>query len=173
MRRINLTYIIVFCIFLGPSLAIAGDFYVITGNRLITSWDKIIPGASRFKLVLNGEAVLDKETGLVWARNANLSEGTKDWMDAIWYCRDLTLGNRKGWRLPTVAELSSLVDPTQTFPSLPADHPFINTRSQQYWSSTSVEADSDYAWYVWMDIGRVQPQFKTSQYYIWPVRGGP
>lgn len=173
MRRITLIYITVFCVFLGSSLAIAGDFYVIAGNRLITSWDKKIPGASRFKLVLDGEAVLDKETGLVWAKNARLSGGTKSWMDAIWYCHDLTLGSRKGWRLPTVAELSSLVDPTRTFPSLPDDHPFVNTRSSQYWSSTSAETDSDYAWYVWMDSGRVQPQIKTQHYYIWPVRGGP
>lgn len=32
------------------------------------------------------DLVLDKETGLIWARNANLARETKTWKDAIIYC---------------------------------------------------------------------------------------
>ena len=55
------------------------------------------------------DLVLDKETGLIWARDANLPGEKKHWLDALNYCRALTLGNRKGWRLPTVEELASLL----------------------------------------------------------------
>ena len=73
---------------------------------------------------LSDDLVLDKETGLVWARDANLL-GSNDWLGSNTLCRELELGNRSGWRLPTVEEISSLVDPTQPSPishCLPAIH---------------------------------------------------
>jgi len=39
--------------------------------------------------------VLDKETGLVWARDANLL-GSNNWLDSNTQCRELELGNRSG-----------------------------------------------------------------------------
>ena len=82
------------------------------------------------------DLVLDKETELVWARNANLAGKYLTWEDAITYCQNLTLGNLKGWRLPTQEELSSLVDPSRSVPALPSGHPFINVKAIHYWSST-------------------------------------
>ena len=82
------------------------------------------------------DLVLDKETGLIWARNAYLTGTTLTWGDALNYCRGLTLGDRMGWRLPTVEELSSLVDPSRTAPALPTGHPFINVM-YHYWSSST------------------------------------
>src|SRR5687768_10756564 len=37
-------------------------------NRLPPAWSEILPPATRFSLVLNNAAVLDRETGLVWER---------------------------------------------------------------------------------------------------------
>ena len=46
------------------------------------------------------DLVLDTETGLVWARDANYGS-TRTWQSAIEYCaRYVNLGNRKGWRAP-------------------------------------------------------------------------
>jgi len=91
-------------------------------------WSQRLPVSERFKLVLDTgilmpqyPAVLDKETGLVWERDTNNTMG--DWYDACDYCYNLALGGRKGWRLPTVEELSSLVDPLKSNPSLPDGHP--------------------------------------------------
>ena len=109
--------------------------------------------SSRFECVMGGEAVLDKETGLVWAKNANIADEDMPWPDAMYYCRNLSIGDRKGWRLPTVEELASLVDMTQYDPPLPSGHPFNNVQANDYWSSTTYEGSTDDAWYVDMVIG--------------------
>lgn len=80
----------------------------------------------------NNEAVLDRETGLVWQRSPGLGGS---W--TVGLCIDETTGNRGGWRLPTVNELASLFDPSATgFPFLPAGHPFTNlpTSSVRFWT---------------------------------------
>ena len=117
------------------------------------------------------DLVLDKETGLIWARDAN-KEGTETWQDAILYCSSVALGNRKGWRLPTREELSSLIDTSNSNPALPSGHPFINVQSEVYWSSTTYESSSGNAWYVSMYGGSAIAYEKTSVCYVWPVRGG-
>lgn len=55
----------------------------------------------------------------------------KIWSQAISYCRSCTLGNRKGWRLPPVEELSSLVDPSQSDPALSSGHLLINVEGAE------------------------------------------
>ena len=144
-----------------------------TLDQIPPTWSQILPAAERFELVMGDEAVLDKETGLVWARNANLFNGTRTWQQAINYCRNLSIADRKGWRLPTVEELSSLVDSTQTNPSLPDGYVsfFDNVQSFFYWSSTTYEGDSTYAWLVDMTTGNVHYYDKTGYDYVWPVRG--
>ena len=116
------------------------------------------------------DLVLDKKTGLVWARNANLAGKELTWKDACIYCQNLTLGNRKGWRLPTKEELSKIVDPTQTAPPLPKGHPFTNVKFT-YWTSTSHEDLSDDAYYVHFGEGVVRAYAKIAKFSIWPVLG--
>ena len=128
--------------------------------------------------ILLDDLVLDKETGLFWARDANLADGIRTWQSAMTYCNTVTLGNRKGWRLPTKEELSSLVDPSQSNPALPTGHPFINVVSgveDYYWSSTTYEMGGVDAWAVSMFSGFVGHGHKASDgylHYVWPVRGG-
>ena len=100
--------------------------------------------SSRFKCVLDGEAVLDKETGLVWQRhpaNVELS-----WYSGQWSCWAAYTGGRAGWRLPTIQELESLSDycPDQWAWSLPCGHPFLNAE-YFYWSATTWFFDSNRA----------------------------
>jgi hypothetical protein len=117
------------------------------------------------------DLVLDKETGLVWVRDATAS-GEKTWHEAINYCYNLDLGNRKGWRLPTVEELLSLLDTVNTNPALPSGHPFY-VQVDIYWSSTTYEVSSGDAWIVSVGgVGGVGAASKTNYYkYVWPVRG--
>ncbi len=118
------------------------------------------------------DLVLDKETGLIWPRNANLSGPTPlTWGDALNYCRGVTIGNRMGWRLPTVEELSSLVNPSGTGPVLPSGHPFINVMAY-YWSSSTHGTSSLWAWQVHFNIVHMDYVNKTTEAYVLPVRGG-
>ena len=76
------------------------------------------------------------------------------------------------WRLPTVKELSSLINRGAYNPALPAGHPFAGVQSYFYWSSTTYASFSGYAWYVYLNDGYVGAYYKTGNYYVWPVRGG-
>jgi len=143
-------------------------------DEIPPTWSKTLPTNKRFVLVLNDEAVLDKETGLVWAKDAILG-GTKTWWEAILYCANLDLGGRKGWRLPTIEELASLLDVSQTNPALPIgyDSYFSNVESGTYWSSTPEESGiSPRAWMVDMTYGGVGYDGKDHYFCVWPVRGG-
>ena len=134
------------------------------------TWHQILPAAERFKLVMGGAAVLDKETGLVWEWSPSTT--TRTWASAIFYCYPKNVGNRKGWRLPTVEELASLVDPTQSNPALPSGHPFSNVQSSYYWSATTFASSTTSAWTLSFGSGNLNGAVKTTAHYVWCVRGG-
>ena len=117
-----------------------------------TTWDQQINGHGRFKVLneFGGAAVLDKETGRVWEQSPSTVvfpwTGSATVLDAHSHCYQLEVGGRKGWRLPTIEELASLVDtsqvsPTATTPALPAGHPF-NVLPTPHWSSTTNAFDA-------------------------------
>lgn len=143
-----------------------------TLDEIPPTWSRILPSAERFELVLNDEAVLDKETGLVWALDADVANATMTWENAVDYPRNVVIGGRKGWRLPTLSELSSLLDPSQTAPALPAGHPFVDIGMGWYWTSSRPATSPTAAWAVIVNTGGVTSAGTASSLYVWPVRGG-
>ena len=138
------------------------------------SWDQKLPSDTRFIVLTNwnSEAVLDRETGLVWEQSP--STATYDWFNASVHCVRLSKGGRKGWRLPTIQDLASLIDPTQSNPSLPSGHPF--TVHVGYWSATGIASslNPDSAWIVFFSNGFVGFSLKSIDIFLaWCVRGGP
>ena len=129
----------------------------------------------RFTVGASGPAtncVTDNLTGLVWARNANIAGGGKNWATAITYCEGLDYGGQTDWRLPNAKELFSLIDLGRSSPALPAGHPFLGSPAGYYWSSSTYAGATASAWYVHLFAGSVLNGAKTTSYYVWPVRGG-
>jgi len=139
-----------------------------------SSWDKQINGAGRFQVLsqFGGEAVLDKETGLVWEQSPDT--GTRTWINSQTHCYIREVGGRKGWRLPTVEELASLVDPDQANPALPSGHPFSSVQTTlAYWSATTSAELNSNAWHVGFAAGAIGAEVgKTASNFTWCVRGG-
>jgi hypothetical protein len=101
----------------------------------------------RFEVLadFNNEAVLDKETGLVWEQSPSNLDWQGVWLNARNFCNEKKTGGSLGWRLPTVQELASLVDSSVVFPgpAIPAGSPFANVQSCRYWSATTMDAQVD------------------------------
>lgn len=146
--------------------------YLGNSDKYPPSWYQILPADKRFVLVMNDEAVLDKETGLVWERSPSTYKF--NWVEAIYTANNKIIGSRKGWRLPAVEELATLVDPSQQSPSIPASSPFIDIQSDMYWSaSVYTLAPAGIAQGVHFTDGTVaNVANKSNTYYIWCVRGG-
>ena len=143
-----------------------------TLDEIPPTWSQKLPSSNRFELVLDDAAVLDKETGLVWAKDANIFGGVT-WQNAMEWCRGLSIADRKGWRLPTVEEFATLIDMSVGgSPKLPSGHPFTNVQPSYYWSGTTHEGDSTKAYFLYLGNGNVSTDPKTLESYVWPVRGG-
>jgi hypothetical protein len=148
-----------------------------TLNDIPPAWSKTLQcdttACPRFELVMGGAAVLDHETGLVWEQSPSMS--SHDWNGAELRCLQLNTGGRLGWRVPTIQELASLVDPSvpSPGPTLPSGHPFGGMQGTWVWSSTTVAFAPDIAvWVVQFFDGSVGTFVKTDSIPVWCVRGG-
>ena len=120
---------------------------------------------------LGNGIVRDNITGLEWQKVA--PTGTYTWANAVTYCDNLVLGSKSDWRLPTIKELSTLVDR-----SIPSPGPTISTIffpgtvAAGYWSSTTYAYGTTSAWAVHFSSGSVRYSGKTSSTYVRAVRSG-
>lgn len=126
---------------------------------------------------ITGDVVLDRLTGLMWTKNANLP-GQKTWQQGLDYVTGMNAGTYPNygytdWCLPNVNELESLVNAAESNTATwLSNQGFINVQSYDYWSSTLHAQGTDGAWIVNMWDGVVRG-YVTSHYdgYVWPVRG--
>jgi len=135
------------------------------------NWDNVLPAAQRFTVLdsFGGQAVRDNETGLVWEKVLSGGNGIQ-WSTASYLCINKNVAGRKSWRLPSIAELLSLIDTNQSNPALPAGHPFSGLQSI-YWSSTTIQDLPTFVWGVYITNGLTTTIDKTSGVSAWCVRG--
>lgn len=92
--------------------------------------------AGRFSV--DEELVHDRRTGLTWQRESDAK--TLSYEAAEAFCLSSATAHRRGWRLPTIAELQTLVDVRENDPAL--DKTVFPERKGEtnirFWSSTSV-----------------------------------
>jgi len=146
------------------------------------AWSQTLAPNVRFVILSNfsSDAVLDRETGLVWTRRSVMEVPNTAANRA---CQLLALGNRLGWRLPTVAELQSLVDLTvangTTAGRLPPGHPFVLTlggNARTHWASDFlIQGSTSYVFrsFVNMNSGLTDAQLlgSTTSAAVLCVRG--
>lgn len=143
----------------------------------LPSWAQQLPSDTRFIVLTdwNSAAVLDRDTGLVWERAPSTS--TFLWVDAVFACRGETVGNRRSWRLASYEELTSLLDPSQSNPALPAGNPFQGIgATDNFWTATTDESDSTSAYFVQIasaaTFQTAQKTLPTNLFRPWCVRTG-
>ena len=135
---------------------------------------------SRFVVVLGGRAVLDKKTNLVWERSPDAKK--RDWSSAVAYCATKAVGGRKGWRIPSFAELSSLMDSSNPNgnPDFPVGHPFENVKSYLsprnvelafYWLAKANANGPGGAWDVFANDGVVDSISEENNFLVWCMIG--
>ena len=144
-------------------------------------WDTNKPSAERFTVMTDfgGAAVRDNNTGLVWEQSPSTITPGPSWTAARTQCVEKSVGGTRGWRLPSVVELASLIDPSLINPSsgVPpiVSGVFTGVQSATYWSSTTNADVSPSATSTKLllnfDDGTVSPTPKISTANFWCVRG--
>jgi hypothetical protein len=143
------------------------------------SWDQQIPAAQRFVVLSNwnNAAVLDRETGLVWEKvpTSNISE----WAFYVVDCLTISTGGRLGWRLPSVEELLTLMDPAtfKLFAGAPFDlsNPNGNFHNPIFWTATTdptAPANAFQADFTGSGTPFESQSKEGSEQRFWCVRGG-
>ena len=136
-----------------------------------------------------GALVLDRLTGLLWSRDAAtpgpagcplaglVGIGWQPAVDHVTCLNAMAWLGFTDWRLPTIRELSSLIDRggSPTGPLLPAGHPFQGVAAG-YWSSSAVVSAAstppETAWWLATGSGETGWSGWLGGEAVWPVRGG-
>jgi len=121
--------------------------------------------SGRYTYPANG-TVYDTRTKLTWQREAEETEYTQS--DAASYCTSLSLAGG-GWRLPSVDELLTLIDPTEYNPAVDPTA-FPNARSGSCWSSTPYVGMAGHMWIVYFLEGFANRSSVSIKWYARCVR---
>jgi hypothetical protein len=108
--------------------------------------------------------VRDVATGLTWQRAVPDKKFPLAAANA--YCGQLTLGGKKGWRVPSAVELFTLIDEHATAAPLIDSDAFPKTPGEQFWSSSFFANGPALAWYVFFDRGDGLYGFPKEKYRV-------
>ncbi len=142
----------------------------------------------RFVLSGDGTQVGDTVTGLVWQRCSAGQTGPDcqgeavmmDWKEALATCEGQKTGGSSSWRLPSIMEISSLIDSSRAFPAIDTEvfprTPFYGGSSTHnnaghYWSSTARWYNS-FALYADFTFGFTHFYVQDEGRHVRCVRGG-
>ncbi|MCB2181062.1 MAG: DUF1566 domain-containing protein [Desulfobulbaceae bacterium] len=108
------------------------------------------------------------ETNGGYAGTCGNGTDTEDFIQAL---NDAQFGGYNDWRLPTIKELSTLVDADMVGNTIDLDK-FPDNQAYYYWSSSTYAASTGNAWNVYFGYGYVNYYSKLNSFYVRAVRGG-
>jgi Protein of unknown function (DUF1566)/Fibronectin type III domain len=165
-------------------LAKAANTYVKISNQ----GEALPSGATQGTLANDWSCTLDDTTGLLWElKTATGTDGygaggsrpvgwSYNYSDAQAYISSINALNLCGfndWRLPTRAELHSLVKYSlQGLTGAIDQSLFVNTEGAYYWTATEQAGDPSKAWFVAFWDGQSNSGSKTDYYRVRLVRAG-
>ncbi len=121
--------------------------------------------AGRYELSAYGSEVVDHQTGLIWMKQVE-TELTFD--QAQDYAEQVAWETGLAWRVPTIDELASLVDPDRRH--YPASG-FPDMQFCRFWSSSPYIGLANLAWSVRFGAGNVSSSYRTNSLAVRLVRG--
>jgi hypothetical protein len=125
--------------------------------------------------------VKDNVSGLVWdvkTEDGSIHDSSNvySWEDAskiyIKKLNEQSFGGYSDWRLPSVKELTSLINRAKSNPAVNAKY-FPHTESSFYWSNTEMPYVKEYSWIVDFASGYVFSYCQKNKYHVRAVRGLP
>jgi hypothetical protein len=112
--------------------------------------------------------VRDNSTKLTWQQASDATK--RSWSDAAAYCTQLQLDGM-GWRVPTLKELLTLVDPARTTAPVIDSKVFPGAPADTFWSANSYASDVNYAWTIDFRFGNsAKDHAKSASAYVRCVR---
>ncbi len=136
-------------------------YSIYSGTTNMESFTFIAPEENNF--THNSDStVLDRATALLWQKYDDNQQ--RNWQEALEYCQGLVLQDKQ-WRLPTRAELLSLVDFSATAPSINTEF-FPTTKSFNYWASTPYTGTPQHAWSVLFSEGNAYCFLRVLDTYV-------
>ena len=108
------------------------------------------PRAFPTRYDVQAQDVRDVATDLRWERSPTNQALTFEAARA--YCSHLKLGGNERWRVPTLAELLTLVDERASSPMIDRAA-FPGTPADAFWTSSTFANGHELAWYVRFDRG--------------------
>lgn len=139
---------------------------------------RVVKASANARFILNADQVYDKKNNLTWAR-CSLGQTWDSYMGCVgvvkqWNFDQVQARLDDGWRVPTHAELLTLIDPAGKTSRLPIDvisFPNLDADKLVYWSVE--EEDNSFAWAViFIENGINASLYRSHRYAIRLVRSG-
>jgi hypothetical protein len=165
--------------FFGNGISPSGTRSYAKNVRLVRAGHS--PITPRYTVSADGQEVTDNQTKLIWRRCAEgmvYSGGTctgtaSTFTHQAALQRAAAQASSAGiaWRLPNVKELSSIADKSLVYPAIDSTA-FPATPPLWFWSSSPLVGYSNYAWYVYFNVGYVYGYLRDDSGYVRLVRAG-
>jgi len=156
-----------------PSKANPGRYWILDFGTALISDEK--PGKYFYPKCVSGDPlpapefeevsgnsdqkiVKDEVSNLEWTVSDN---NLRTWLAALSYCKKLKYAGRRGWRLPSINELATIVNYSNLSPA--SDFPGIS--SAYFWSSSTNPASDTQAWRIHTYSGVMDYGKKSSETY--------